>query len=275
MARRGQRNDRAAVRRRGCDRIAAARVPRRGHAGGGVARAARAEPRGLRGAGVAGAGLRAAGKDRRCARGDGRGARARAGRPAHAAGRLRVPPAPRRTRHLHSRYSGRAASPPAPRRSRGAVARVRGRARWRPPRRFVCRCCACESGMVAGVLPLRMPEIRRCGCVAAGIRGAHGVRCRHRRRAPLPDGCLQRDNRWADAYQAWLNSLPPAQRQRIGYIYNGRFEWPLSDVGFDWTTPAQEGVDVRVLAGEGNSGRAALRVQFRKKLCKGPRCSSS
>ncbi len=81
---------------------------------------------------------------------------------------------------------------------------------------------------------------------------------------------LQRENRWANAYQVWLNSLPPEQRQRIGYVYNGNFEWPLSDVGFDWRIPAQNGVDVAIVPIDGVTERRALRVEFANKLWEGP-----
>lgn len=81
---------------------------------------------------------------------------------------------------------------------------------------------------------------------------------------------LQRDNRWGDAYQVWLNSLPLEQRQRVGYVFNGRFEWPLSDTGFDWTMPVQQGVDVRVVPIEAASTRRALKVEFANKLWEAP-----
>src|SRR5208283_420343 len=44
----------------------------------------------------------------------------------------------------------------------------------------------------------------------------------------------------------------------------------LSDVGFDWRIPAQEGVDVRVTPIEGVSGQRALKVEFVNKLWEGP-----
>jgi hypothetical protein len=81
---------------------------------------------------------------------------------------------------------------------------------------------------------------------------------------------LQRENRWTNAYQAWLNSLPPAQRQRIGYVFNGDFELPLSNLGFDWTIPPQDGVIVETLPAAGATGRRALRVEFVNKRWGGP-----
>lgn len=83
-------------------------------------------------------------------------------------------------------------------------------------------------------------------------------------------GRLQRENRWTSAYQAWLNSLPQEQRQRVGYVFNGGFEAPISDVGFDWLTPAQDALTVDAQPVEGANGRRALRIQFVSKRWTGP-----
>ena len=131
---------------------------------------------------------------------------------------------------------------------------------------------------VAGANPNWWPEFFRHACedsadvdalqrlfaarTGAGLVGADERRCLI--------GRLQQEKRWANAYQVWLNSLPPEQRQRIGYVFNGSFDWPLSNVGFDWTIPAQEGVDVRVLPLEDATGRHALRVAFTNKRWEGP-----
>ena len=88
----------------------------------------------------------------------------------------------------------------------------------------------------------------------AGTAGAGERRC-------LIDR-LQRENQWPGAYQAWLNSLPARERQRIGYVYNGDFERPLSNLGFDWTMPAQDGVFVAARPVDGAGGQLALKVEF-------------
>lgn len=75
-------------------------------------------------------------------------------------------------------------------------------------------------------------------------------------------GRLQRDGRWDLAYQVWLDTLPLPQRQRVGYVYNGDFELPISNAGFDWTLPATEHVSVEAQPVAGAGGRAALRVEF-------------
>ena len=78
-------------------------------------------------------------------------------------------------------------------------------------------------------------------------------------------GRLQREGRWVEAYQMWLNSLPPEQKRFVGNVFNGGFEYPISGIGFDWIVPAQEGVRVDTHAMEGASGKRALRVQFVEK----------
>lgn len=73
---------------------------------------------------------------------------------------------------------------------------------------------------------------------------------------------MQRENLWPIAYQTWLNSLPARERQRIGYVYNGDFELPISNLGFDWTIPAQDGVIVATRPFDGAGGQRALKVEF-------------
>ena len=73
---------------------------------------------------------------------------------------------------------------------------------------------------------------------------------------------LQREGQWASAYQLWLNGLPAEQRKRVGYLYNGGFEAPLSNLGFDWIVPNQDGVVVNAELTEGASGKRALHVTF-------------
>ena len=75
-------------------------------------------------------------------------------------------------------------------------------------------------------------------------------------------GRLQREGRWDLAYQAWLDTLPAAQRRRVGYVYNGDFEIPISNAGFDWTLASVEHVSVEARPSAGAGGRAALRVEF-------------
>jgi hypothetical protein len=92
---------------------------------------------------------------------------------------------------------------------------------------------------------------------AAGAVTADERRCLIRR--------LQRENLWTYAYQAWLNSLPQEQRQRVGYLFNGGFEAPISDVGFDWLTPAQDALTVDAQPVEARMAAAHCESSFGKR----------
>jgi hypothetical protein len=83
-------------------------------------------------------------------------------------------------------------------------------------------------------------------------------------------GRLQRENRWANAYQAWLNSLPREQQKRVGYVFNGDFEAAPSNMGFDWIVAEQPGVSIATQAIDGAGGRRALHVEFVRKRWAGP-----
>lgn len=99
------------------------------------------------------------------------------------------------------------------------------------------------------------------------IRAAAGKARADERRCLI--GRLQREGRWTNAYQAWLNSLPPAHRQRVGNVYNGDFELPISNLGFDWILHAQDGVVVDVRPAAGADGRGALKVELLNKRWSG------
>ncbi len=135
-----------------------------------------------------------------------------------------------------------------------ALARVAGeRPTWWPM--FFSHACA-KSTNVAALQQLLAVR------AAQGTDGIDESRCLI--------GRLQRENLWAQAYQVWINALPSAQRERIGYVFNGDFESPLSNLGFDWTTPPQDNVGVETLPVLGMGGRRALRVEFVDKRWSGP-----
>ncbi len=48
------------------------------------------------------------------------------------------------------------------------------------------------------------------------------------------------------AYLAWLHSLPAVRRGQLTYLYNGRLQYPVSDMPFDWTTTPVPGASVSV-----------------------------
>lgn len=81
---------------------------------------------------------------------------------------------------------------------------------------------------------------------------------------------LQREGNWNGAYQVWVNSLPAGERQRIAYLYNGGFEQPMSNLGFDWITPDQDGVKAVLEGADGVTGHRALHVVFVQKRYAGP-----
>ena len=74
---------------------------------------------------------------------------------------------------------------------------------------------------------------------------------------------LQRENQWLEAWFVWLNSLPKEQIRRMGYLYNGSFETPLTDLGFDWIHQKHPAVMLDTAGTYDSSGDRALRVSFR------------
>jgi tetratricopeptide (TPR) repeat protein len=81
---------------------------------------------------------------------------------------------------------------------------------------------------------------------------------------------LQRDGQWAGAYLVWLNGLPLGERQYVGYVFNGGFELPLSNLGFDWRIPVQSGAVVSAEPGAGVTGQRALSVSYDNQRYNGP-----
>ena len=73
---------------------------------------------------------------------------------------------------------------------------------------------------------------------------------------------LLRDGFAVEAYLAWLNTLEPAARKQLGLLFNGGFELPLSNAGFDWRTRPHKQLDIRPLRTLGTSGAASLMVRF-------------
>ena len=185
----------------------------------GVARAPCQESGGFRGAGRAGVAARAAGQERpkrgtRCAR------RCGSRRPTGRRCSKRRPSICARVRR-HRRWRSCAAPSTC---IRGCAARSGpvfvGGARGRPPRRLLCRHRPRQSRVVAGVFRACVPDGRRRRRGAARLRGACGRAARStadERRCLI--GRLQRENRWTQAYQVWLNSLPAgaaaARRLRV------------------------------------------------------------
>lgn len=76
-------------------------------------------------------------------------------------------------------------------------------------------------------------------------------------------GRLQREGLWTDAYFVWLNNLPGDQVNSVGNLFNGGFEYPLSNLGFDWIANPAPQVQVETAATFGSTGSRALHVVFR------------
>jgi hypothetical protein len=64
------------------------------------------------------------------------------------------------------------------------------------------------------------------------------------------------------AYYAWLQFLPPEQLGKVGHLYNGSFEFPLSELPFDWTFHAGTGVTVEIAPRPDISDEQALFMEF-------------
>ena len=115
---------------------------------------------------------------------------------------------------------------------------------WQPFFRYACANAADPDGV----------RRRLMARVDAGVATDDDRRCVIAR--------LERDGRWTDAYRLWLVTLPSTQRERVGALFNGGFEFPMSNLGFDWILPVQDGVTVDTPPIEGAGGRHALQVLF-------------
>jgi hypothetical protein len=73
---------------------------------------------------------------------------------------------------------------------------------------------------------------------------------------------LQREGAVTEAYFAWLNSLPKDRLGQLGNIYNGGFELPISDLGFDWQRQRNPAALMETSATYGATGSKALHIAF-------------
>ncbi len=64
------------------------------------------------------------------------------------------------------------------------------------------------------------------------------------------------------AYNAWLQFLPVAQLENAGFIYNGKFTYPPSEVPFDWRLTQGVGYTADIAEWPGGGGDRALQIQF-------------
>ena len=73
---------------------------------------------------------------------------------------------------------------------------------------------------------------------------------------------LWQENRWQEAYLAWLNGLDEPQTKVLGNLYNGNFEAPVTHLGFDWRMLAPRGATIETIETYGTRGGKALHVSF-------------
>lgn len=73
---------------------------------------------------------------------------------------------------------------------------------------------------------------------------------------------LMADGEWSAAYLLWVNGLPKEHQHYLGGVYNGGFEVPISNEGFDWHSPRASGVVVEVQRSFGIQGQKALHLIF-------------
>lgn len=112
---------------------------------------------------------------------------------------------------------------------------------------------SCARGVDLAVL---MPALlRRSG---VGQAGAAETACAIDR--------LKAAGRWQQAYQLWLNTLPRERLKEVGLVFNGSFEFPPTERGFDWILQArperEAGHAAQVYQAAGASGKRALRVAY-------------
>ena len=73
---------------------------------------------------------------------------------------------------------------------------------------------------------------------------------------------LQAEGLWLESYIAWLNSLGRGSLGTVGNLFNGSFELPMSNLGFDWIADPVPQVQLTVASTYGATGGKALRVSF-------------
>lgn len=74
---------------------------------------------------------------------------------------------------------------------------------------------------------------------------------------------LQREGLWLDARLAWMDSLPEDQLKGMMNLFNGSFEDPISDVGFDWVRQKAGYLLVERRPTAAVDGQYALSILFR------------
>lgn len=73
---------------------------------------------------------------------------------------------------------------------------------------------------------------------------------------------LWQEKRWQDAYLAWLSGLDEGQIKVLGNLYNGSFEAPVTQLGFDWRIQPSRAAKAEIVETYGTGGGKALHVTF-------------
>jgi tetratricopeptide (TPR) repeat protein len=74
---------------------------------------------------------------------------------------------------------------------------------------------------------------------------------------------LQKDGDWTVAWFVWLSSLSKEGLAQSGHVYNGSFEIPPSNMGFDWIYRQSPAVAMETASTYGTTGERALHLVFR------------
>lgn len=70
---------------------------------------------------------------------------------------------------------------------------------------------------------------------------------------------LASEGLYDEAYLAWLVHLPPERLSQLGLLYNSRFQYPITNLPFDWTFASIDGASIAVVEDEKGP---ALSVEF-------------
>ncbi len=70
---------------------------------------------------------------------------------------------------------------------------------------------------------------------------------------------LAREGDYDRAYLAWVGHLPRERLSKLGLMYNARFQYPVSNLPFDWEFFPAPGMRLRVVA---DTDEPALKVEF-------------
>ena len=73
---------------------------------------------------------------------------------------------------------------------------------------------------------------------------------------------LIKDGNFEQAYQTWLETLPPKQRPNETYPFNRDFDLPVDGLPFNWNLEVTTGADIQIVSLVDGGRKRALHVQF-------------